>query len=451
MKASNKHGFLAVILTVMLVAVMMLSLAACNQSEQNSTTVPSTQGPTEGTTGGETSQDPTTDSQDKTEIEYPTIKGDMLSWDYLNSVPVKTANMDITAARKLCVDFFRVSKSALWIPDTDWKATDSKGKVLRSMEGGKIYAGLPYVTMSGGNIYRLMDYINPETGVVNITEAGKKHELFGNQCSYASYWGWGRVVNSAAFSWTNNILHTNGFLRIGPYTYDDKLTAFSSRNRTTHILEANGRETMYQSYAELKAGDGVVYYTTAGHIVMISRDAYVKYKADGTIDANKSYVYVIDQAGEWEKATNKEGDNYIFSANTDKKWTFFYLYEHDYIPFTFAEWLGTDPIEETEITYSHTGDTITLDQLWGSKVTCNYGLADMYAIIKDNEGNEVYKVAVRSVTFAQKIMQFSKTVSSNVIWGSEEDLDKNKQYTVEIVAQIATGERPTLWSGALVQ
>lgn len=430
MKPFNKHGFWTVLLVIMLAVVMMLTLAACGDDE-----------PT-----GET----TSVSQYKSKGNYTTINGDKLSWDLLNSVPIKTANMDIDEARKLCVDFFRVSKSALWIPDANYQAFDDEGKVIRSMDEGVIYGGLPYITLSHGSIYRLMDYLDPETGVVDVTSAGKNQVLFGNQCSFASYWGWGRVINSANFGWTKNMLQVNGFLRLGSYTYEDYLTALDATSRTTtDIMEENGRDTMYESYALLKAGDGIVYYTTAGHVVMISQDAHVEYTAEGKIDPAKSYVIVIDQAGTWTNGQNEEGDSFVYAANNDAKWTFLYLYDHDYIPFTFAEWLGTDPIEETEISYSHTGDTISMDQLYGSKITCNYGMSDIYAIIKDSKGNEVYKLAVRADFVDRKEMVFSKGNADNCVWGSLDDLKKGKEYTVEIVAQIATGERPTLWSGKL--
>ena len=438
-------------LAVMLIAVMMLTLAACNQNEQKGTTAPPTQAPTAATTGGETVKKPTSINQYKSEGNYPTIKGDMLSWELLNSVPIKTANMDITEARKLCVDFFRVSKSALWIPNADWKAVNQNGTVLRTMDGGEIYAGLPYCSVSNGNIYRLMDYLDPETGVVNVTEAGKNYKLFANQCSFASYWGWGRVINSANFTWTSDIVQYNGYMILGPYTYNTSIQGLYPDDLTPEIIQKNGKETMLKSYAELKAGDGIVYYTTGGHVVMIAQDAHVEYETDGTIDPDKSYVYIIDQAGTWKEATNAQGDKYTFAANTDKKWTFDYLYSHDYIPFTFKEWMGTDPIEETVISYSHTGDTISADQIWGTSITCNYGLSDLYVVVKDAEGNEVYKLVARADDFIQKSITIKKGSSNNVIWGSLETLDQNAEYTVEVFAQIATGERPTLWTGKLAR
>ena len=443
---NKNHGLLATLLAIMLVAAMMLTLSACNQSETNGTTAPD-----QGT------EAPTTSTEDDGTLK---IKGDMLSWDLINSVPVKTANMDITAARKICVDFFRISKNALWISDSKYEAKKDD-KVVRSMEADTIYGGLPYITRSNGNIYRLMDYINPQTGVVDVQAAGKVQELFGNQCSAASYWGWARVINSAKFDWTQLMIHKNGFLRVGPYSYDDTVDSFSDDFRTREILKEHGNQTMYQAYAQLKAGDGLLYYTTAGHAAMVATDAHVEYKADGTIDPSKSYVYIIDQAGEWITDTNEAGDTYIYSSNTDAKWTFITMFNKQYIPFSYAEFLGTDPIEETEVSFSHTGDTITMAQIRAGKITCNYNLSDAYAIVKDAQGNEVYKLAVRPEHLNIKELVFGDENEVDdpddgidpkdyrVEWGTVESLNNTKEYTVEIVVQIATGERPTLWTGKL--
>jgi hypothetical protein len=35
------------------------------------------------------------------------------------------------------------------------------------------------------------------------------------------------------------------------------------------------------------------------------------------------------------------------------------LFSSAYIPYTFGDLIGTDPIEETEVTFSHSGETIT--------------------------------------------------------------------------------------------
>jgi hypothetical protein len=125
------------------------------------------------------------------------------------------------------------------------------------------------------------------------------------------------------------------------------------------------------------------------------------------------------------------------------------------MPFTFAEWLGTDPIEETELNFSHSGETTSLSQLRESVITCNYGLSDAYVIIKDQDGKEAYKQAIRPRKMNQKEMTFAFEQESDeeyrTTWGTTDSLDKTKEYTVEIIVQVATGERPTLWTGKLAQ
>ena len=110
---------------------------------------------------------------------------------------------------------------------------------------------------------------------------------------------------------------------------------------------------------------------------MIASDAHVEYDVHGKIDGALSYVTVIDQTPGWSEGSNEAGDVYQYEKNVDAKWNFNTLFER-YVPFTYKEWLGEDPIEKTECTLSHKGETITKEQLFDSVITCNYGIADAY-------------------------------------------------------------------------
>ena len=382
---------------------------------------------------------------------------DKLSWEGINSFPIKTANMDISEARKLCVDFFRYAKTARWIPDTYYPIYE-KGKPAtpdeqpkRNLDEGIVYGGLPYISFGTGNVYRLMDYMDESNGVVNMEDAGANPLLFGNQCANGSYVGWARVINSAPLIPTSNITEINDFLRLGNYTYPNTLQEYNADYGTDEICRNNGENTMFESYALLKAGDGIVYFTSAGHVVMISQDAVVVKNDDGTINADESYVLVIDQTPGWEKATAESGDFYTYQRNVDAKWTFRDLYKGNYLPFTFKEWTGEDPIEETEVKFSHTGDTITESLLFSGKVTSIYYIFDIYAQIFDSKGNEVFKIASRTNRSHAKELKFYRAGETVEMWGSLEKLKEDETYTVKIYAQLGTGERPTLWEGTLTQ
>lgn len=376
----------------------------------------------------------------------------------LDSFPVKSKDMSIRELRQLCVDFFRFNKTVCWTPDADLTFVRSQ-KTLRedTLTKGTLYSGYPYA-MGTGNCYRLMDHIDEETGVVDIRAAAKCFRLFASQCSIGAYWGWGRVINSANYDWTSNMVQANGFLRLGEYTYPDDLPRVGGdAPTTTKICEENGRQVMYRSYAELQLGDGLVYYTTAGHVVMASCDAHVEYLPDGEIDGENSFITILDQTNTWVEYTNPAGDVTTMKANVDAKWNFTYLFDRHYLPFTFAEFLGTHPIEDTVCTFSHTGETVTKEQLFGATITCNYGIADAYAIVTDENDKEIYKHAVRAIRGGLKEMPFVEKEQEEITnlngpldrvctWGA---MPESGAYTVRVEVQLATGERPTVYNGKL--
>ena len=293
--------------------------------------------------------------------------------------------------------------------------------------------------------------IDEATGVVDMENAGDKPILFGNQCANGAYVGWARAINSAAYGTTLDALQNNGYLRLGNYTYPDYIAEWKEGYGTPHVIDENGTETMLESYALLKAGDGIVQWTTAGHIVMIATDAVVVRDENGAINPSKSYVTIIDQAKKFIPGQHPGGDQYQYPENVDAKWDFTKLLNSKYLPFTFKEWTGEDPLEDSVTTFSHSGDTITLDQLFASKITTNYYLFDIYAQIFAPNGSEVCKIAVRSEAANTRELAFSKDAFATEIWGSFEDLNPKTEYTVKVYAQLGTGERPVLWEGKLAK
>lgn len=425
---------LMTLLAVLLVAVMALSLAACGDKEAE------VKGPTRdvGTyksgNGFETVNDP-------------------LSWEAINKFPIVHDGMTIEEGKSLCVDFFRYTKTAVWMPDDNYEYKIKSANTDTEQVAGFVkYGGLPYISLASGNIYRLMDYMDPETAVVDIKTAGLKPTLFGNQCSFGSYVGAGRVINSAKYSWTKNMTPWNGFVPIGDYDIRNDVQSFANGGYSTiTVMEENGAEKMFECYTGLKKGDVIVYYTTAGHVVMISEDAQVVRTADGKIDPVKSFVTVIDQTPSHGEMQNAAGDSFAYEKNVDAKWTFQKLFDGKYVPYTFKEWLGSDPIESSKTTCSYTGETISLQQLSGITVDSNYGVMDIYFSVYNAKGIEVYKLAVRATETALNSLKF-QSVGPNVdIWGTEENIYAGQEYTAKIYAQISTGERPTLWEGKLAQ
>lgn len=386
------------------------------------------------------------------EYQYKTIK-DKLSWEKINAFPIAPgSDMTPDELRQLCVDFFQFSKSALWIPDETFDYIRNSHGTKDQMKKGMIYGGLPYIGVASGNVYRLMDWMDEETGVVDMSEATKNPKLFGNQCSLTSYWGWARVINSANYTWTNHMQEKNGFLRVGPYTYSDEISNFTSggdqndptTSTTKAVCEQNGEQTMFESYAQMKMGDGMV---QTGHVVMCSVSPVVVRNSDNTINGKESYLYLTDQGQAWEDHKNEAGDQYQMKGRIDSKQTFEALYQSAYLPFTFAELLGTDPCEASTCTIGHEGeDKITIDALKASTVSTNYSFSDIYIKIKNKEGEVKYEKIYRAP------MASVRDVSLNsLIFHAQLNKFAEGDHTVEITCQLGTGERKIAYSGTLIK
>lgn len=435
------------LLALLLSAVILMSLCACSGTAENtdSTTPGCT---TEATKSSDpaVATDTTVPEETKPPYNGPEIQ-DKLTWEKINAFPIKHSGMTEDEMRNLCVDFFRFTKTALWTPSDSVEFTKTNKGATDTLYQGQIYGGLPYIPVASGSIYRLMDYIDEQTGEVDIVSAMENPQLFGNQCSIGAYWGWSRVINSADYSWTYMMVQQNGFLRVGPYTYDDKLIRFEDGFYTTkNVVQENGPEIMFQSYAAMKHGDGLINYTTAGHTMMCSADPVVVYAADGSIDGAQSYLHIIDQHVDWSEHTNQAGDTYQNKNYVDRKFTFIQLMNDAYIPFTFAEFQGTDPVEETKATFSHTGESITCTELLGGEVTANYGISDIYAIVKDSSGKEVARAVNRASSAGVMTLNFARTFSIGD-WETYTD----GSYIVEVSCQLGTGERPTVYTGKLTK
>ena len=375
-----------------------------------------------------------------------------LSWSNINSFKTKSSGMSVSAMRNLCVDFFRYAKTASWTPSTGISYVRNAKGSTDSMTGGQLYGGLPYVGSASGNIYRLMDYMG-SNGKVDMEDmlgntsgqlSNADLRYFGNQCANGAHVGWQRVINSVSKTHTAGMTKSNGYIPLGTYKYDtSKVTSWSGSYGTDEVCRENGEQTMFASYAKLQLGDGLVYYTTAGHVIMCATDAHVEY-APGTefIDGTKSYITIIDQAQKWEDIGGCQ-----VKSSVDAKVTFSMLYSSHYLPFTFKEFLGTNSVEATKCSFSITGSSASMKELTAGTVTSNYAVTDAYIIIKDGSGKQVYKLAVRNASTAWgKNLYMTKGGANTDSWGK---IPTSGNYTVQVVAQLGTGERPTVYSGKL--
>ena len=379
--------------------------------------------------------------------KFPEIKN-KLTWERIHAMPKKRADMTVQEMREICVAFMRFSKTALWTPNAEVKFIKNASGTEDVMTPGNIYAGVPYISSATGNVFRMMDWIDEETGVLDLETAMRNPILFGNQCSGCTYWGgWGRVTNSTTRVWTGAMTQANGFYRVGPYTYPDDLDHYHPEYSTKIICEENGLDVMCQSYAKMQLADGFVNFFSGGHVLMASSEPHVEY-ADGKIDPEISYIHICEQGQKWHELQNDAGDTYQMKNSVDRKMTFQQLFNNSYIPFTYAEFLGLKGVDETEYGIDLTGDRITAAQLFGATVTSNYGISDIYVSFKDAQGSQVCRLVVRAdVSGVRELPITREEKTFEALKGSFDDL--RGDYSLEISAQLSTGERPVVYTGTI--
>ena len=393
-------------------------------------------------------------SQYKSSGNFTDLGEDQLSWEGLNALPMKHSDMTPQEARDAVIGFWRYVKTALWMVDEQYdiyEPQDDGSKIYkRSLEPGLVYAGLPYKGSSTGSIYRLFDFMDPETGVVDVSEAGREVLDFGGMCSSGCYWAWARVMNSANYRWCADSVYSRGYLRVGPYTYPDSWTRYIDVGiqGTDDVCKENGEQIMFQSYAAMQVGDGgITLYEKNGHTNMCSVAPTVVYNEDGTINGDESWLCIIEQGAIWQDGVSKGGIPYKYERSVERRFTFKQFYDGAYNPYTFGELIGTDPIEETEVSFSHTGETISQKQLFNARVTSNYNISDVYVYVYDEAGNEIYKHAVRARTPSTREQKVHKLANQSYTWGSWDSVKEG--YAIKVEVQLGTGERPVVWEGKI--
>lgn len=185
-----------------------------------------------------------------------------------------------------------------------------------------------------------------------------------------------------------------------------------------------------------------VVYDTAGNQVT---DLSAENLKNVTIDGAKSYILLTDQATTWTEGVSPAGDAYQYQSGVDVKTTFDALLKAGFVPFTFEEFLDPSKVEETVCEFNHKDANMTTSELFAGEVTSNYGISDIYAIVTDASGKEVYRHAVRTENGGKMSMVLVENGSTVFKQGEL----KAGTYKVEVIAQLSTGERPTVYTGTL--
>lgn len=262
---------------------------------------------------------------------------DKLTADRIRALPVAKRSWPLSRLRRLCTDTFRLQLSFAWTPGEDFEFRRTAKGTTR-LYAGTVYGGIPYAVGGLGNLYRWMEIYDEETGIMTIPKNLPRefYKIFCNQCSFGAFWAWSRVSNSIRYKLTNDMIEEKGCIPVGEYVYDSSIKDYATYT-TTRICEENGRQVMFRSYAQLLEADGIVNFTTGGHVRMISSVPVVVLNEDGSINGEESYTTFLDQAAKYHTMQQSDGTDYQVQGGVDTKITFEKLFTSGYLPFTIPE------------------------------------------------------------------------------------------------------------------
>ena len=413
------------LLCAMMALVMLLGLCACGGNEQTppETTVPAA-------------------PKEKTNVAQP------LTWEQINAIPIANDSMTEEQLRQICLDTFRLQLTFGWTPsvNTDYNS----GMSDKTFYKGQVYGGPPYQSGRFGNIYKWMYFYDEENGMLDLSGGQDTLAKICNQCTGGAITGWGRVVNSAKYAGTNEITEAHGCLRVGPYTYDDSVVGYGMRD-TYAICADNGAPTMWESYAALKPADGIVNFKNsdtggAGHVRMVSAINVVR-NSDGTVNGLQSTLTYLDQWAVYSDATQSNGIPYEVEGGVDVVMTFMDVFSNGYLPFTYAELIGQNPVEKAEVTLSVSGDSIKTADLSRAMLKSNYIMSDITVSITDTSGKEVYhNDAILYTTLMPFEAMMNVAAPKSVL-----DQYADGNHTITVSSRVSTGEKVVAYTGTLVK
>lgn len=260
---------------------------------------------------------------------------------------------------------------------------------------GKLHVGIPY-NHKGGSLERF-NYIIDENGAVkddfyDMESFDGFDAYIGNDCSTSllhAYWTISNTANFIRCGYMkpnqDGTANSYGVIMVGEYNItngiDEDGKAYTS-SYTDPYVRANGAQTMFEAYAQMRKGDA--YYSTTkdgGHTRMAAEDPVVVRDENGQI--NGQYSYVMSH----EQGAPAVTDPYFHTWRLNYKYTFQQLYMSWKIPVTIEELL-TGEMEPVECTMEG-----GLDGKFGmttGTIKSNYFLDSVNLVIKDSQGNEVF-------------------------------------------------------------
>ena len=380
-------------------------------------------------------------------------------------VPIVIDNAVTQARRDQAEAYMRQMATVLWTATEDitycfHRTYDDPAKAPASslihIKAGRTYRGIPYA-YSATTLESFLDYtgtpdekgVYPVSGLTYQVMSGLSSQTrMGNDCSSSVATSWSQIGASVYATTSAGYVPRYGIVNIGDYIPEESY----GTTGTAVVIEKNGAEVMYESYALLQKADALVRYKSANNHTMMVVSVNVVRNADGSINPTASYAIVLEQTStnvRNEKKVTVDGVGTVYEIyGVDKKYTFEHLATNTYIPVTCWEFIDASPIAENEVTDSI--EVPTADNLFTGTITSNKFVDCVTITITDKDGNVIQQAAQNAYRSRQREFRMEEFItglprnwSRGVI---ELDALPVGQYHCDVVCRLTTGETYTMRS-----
>ena len=263
-------------------------------------------------------------------------------------------------------------------------------------EKNALYAGLPY-SDAGGSLIQFLQYFDPKTGTIRLTDPENADHLIGNMCGESVIWAVAATCPAVCGGMQSGFMTTHqGFFPAGKWKLDPKIETYLDYS-TVSLSRDNGKDVMMQCYAKAKPGYLLCCSAEAGnshnHAAMILAEPHVEYLPDGSINELQSYLIAQDQrsgkkAGGFEVL--RGGRLYQMMGVGEAVYTFRHLWDFGFVTLATAEMLGKKKPSRAEV-FIETREDGTLKGFLSGAVKSNFILCTLRLTVKDENQNEVYR------------------------------------------------------------
>lgn len=275
---------------------------------------------------------------------------------------------------------------------------------------------------------------------------------FGTDCSSSVEQAWWTVSNSVNF-WNTTYMPAvmgRGTIAVGDYKCDFKLSGTEAW--TKKYIDATDEQVMYESYAQMRAGDAYLYILkTGGHTRMCAEDPVVVRDQDGKINPEYSYVLSHEQG---MPTSDAEAKTYS-SWRINYKYTFANIYFDTAIPLTCEELL-TGEMEPAEAKLENACEGYA--GLISGVVKSNYNLDCVTLKIQDSKGktfleHPMWVTVQRTEDFGGNLFNVRDytdnfDMSNFAVVLTDAKFQPNETYTYTVTAGLSTFDNIVVHEGS---